>query len=236
MSLIDYVIDLLLIALVLRQIRRQQLTASSIILPSVLIIAAGVNYLRPFHIAHNDLVLIVLLTALGTVLGILSGLATRVWRENGVIMCQAGIAAAVLWTVGMAGRFAFAYYSTHGGRTEVAQFSISHGITGDAVWVTALVLMAFGEVLARVLVLQIRRIRQSVALPGRPLLSRRSAVSQQSDELAGNPVPVRLGSPTATGELVVQARAGQGVDHVDEPIERGAAAPSRGLNHSAYQL
>ena len=63
----------------------------------------------------------------------------------------------------MAGRFGFAYYSTHGGRNEVAQFSIAHDITGDAVWITALVLMAFGEVLARVLVLQIRRVRQSAA-------------------------------------------------------------------------
>lgn len=170
MSLSDYVIDLLLIALVLRQIRRQTLTPGSIILPTVLIIVAGLNYLHPFRLGGNDAALIVLLTAVGTALGLLSGLATRVWRENGVIMCQAGAAAALLWTVGMAARFAFAYYSTHGGRNEVAQFSITHNITGDAVWVTALVLMAFGEVLARVLVLQVRRVRQpaedrSVELP-----------------------------------------------------------------------
>lgn len=160
MSPIDYVIDLLLIALVLRQIRRQPLTAGSIILPAVLIIVAGLNYLRPFQVDGNDLAVIVLLTAVGTALGMLSGLATRVWRDNGVIMCQAGVAAALLWTVGMAARFAFAYYSTHGGRDEVAQFSIAHHITSDAVWVTALVLMAFGEVLARVVVLQVRRVRQ----------------------------------------------------------------------------
>ena len=43
----------------------------------------------------------------------------------------------------------------------IAQFSIAHNITGDAAWMTALVLMAFGEVLARVLVLQIQRVRQS---------------------------------------------------------------------------
>jgi hypothetical protein len=170
MSIADYIIDLLLIALVLRQIRRQTLTAGSIILPAVLIIVAGLNYLRPFRLGGNDLALIVLLTAVGTALGLLSGLATRVWRENSVIMCQAGVAAALLWTVGMVARFAFAYYSTHGGRNEVAQFSIMHNFTADAVWVTALVLMAFGEVLARVVVLQIRRVRQpaqdsSVDLP-----------------------------------------------------------------------
>ena len=43
MSLSAYVIDLLLIALVLRQIRRQTLTPGSIILPTVLIIVAGLN-------------------------------------------------------------------------------------------------------------------------------------------------------------------------------------------------
>jgi hypothetical protein len=162
MSPVDYVIDLLLIALVLRQIRRQLLTAWSIILPSVLIIAAGLNYLRPFRIGGNDLALIVLLTAVGTTLGALSGLTTRVWREDGAIMSQAGAAAALLWVLGMAARFGFAYYGTHGGGAEVTRFSFSHGITSTAAWTTALVLMAFGEVLARVLVLQARRIRQSV--------------------------------------------------------------------------
>jgi hypothetical protein len=180
-SPIDYIIDLLLIALVLRQVRRQPLTAGSIILPSVLIIAAGLNYLRPFRIGGNDLALILLLTAVGTALGALSGLATRVWRDNGVIMCQAGVAAAVLWTVGMAARFAFAYYSTHGGRDEVTQFSITHHITGDAVWITALVLMAFGEVLARVLVLQIRRARQ----PAESIPSERPS----TEDLADHAVP-----------------------------------------------
>ena len=85
MSPVDYVIDLLLIALVLRQIRRQPLTAGSIILPAILIVAAGLNYLRPFQIGGNDLALILLLTAVGTALGMFSGLATRVCRGNGVI-------------------------------------------------------------------------------------------------------------------------------------------------------
>jgi hypothetical protein len=160
-SLIDYVIDILLIALVLRQIRRQPLTTKSIILPCILVLAATFNYLRPFPIAGDDLWLIVLLTAIGTALGALSAITTRVWREHGVIMSQAGIAAALLWVVGMAARFAFAYYSTHSGRAEVARFSLSYAITGTAAWTTALVLMAFGEVLARVMVLQFRRIRQS---------------------------------------------------------------------------
>jgi len=162
MSPTDYIIDLLLIGLVLRQIRRRPLTTGSIVLPFVLIAVAGLNYLRPFRIGGNDLALIVLLTAVGTTLGALSGLTTRVWREDGAIMSQAGAAAALLWILGMAARFGFAYYSTHSGGAEVARFSFSHDITSTAAWTTALVLMAFGEVLARVLVLQARRIRQFV--------------------------------------------------------------------------
>ena len=162
MSPTDYIIDLLLIGLVLRQIRRRPLTTRSIVLPCVLIAVAGLNYLRPFRIGGNDLALIVLLTAVGTTLGALSGLTTRVWREDGAIMSQAGAAAALLWVLGMAARFGFAYYGMHGGGAEVTRFSFSHGITSTAAWTTALVLMAFGEVVAWVLVLQARRIRQSV--------------------------------------------------------------------------
>ena len=119
MSPTDYIIDLLLIGLVLRQIRRRPLTTRSIVLPCVLIAVAGLNYLRPFRIGGNDLALIVLLTAVGTTLGALSGLTTRVWREDGAIMSQAGAGAALLWVLGMAARLGFAYYSTHGGGAEV---------------------------------------------------------------------------------------------------------------------
>lgn len=51
MSPTDYIIDLLLIGLVLRQIRRRPLTTRPIVLPFVLIAVAGLNYLRPFRIA-----------------------------------------------------------------------------------------------------------------------------------------------------------------------------------------
>jgi len=43
----------------------------------------------------------------------------------------------------------------------VARFSVSHHITGANIWTTALVIMAFARVLARLGVLQIRRIRAS---------------------------------------------------------------------------
>jgi hypothetical protein len=56
-------------------------------------------------------------------------------------------------------RFWFAYYAYHGGGPAVASFSLRHDISGADIWTTALVLMAFGQVLARLGVLQVRRAR-----------------------------------------------------------------------------
>jgi hypothetical protein len=56
-------------------------------------------------------------------------------------------------------RFGFAYYAYHGGGPAVARFSAQHDLSGSDIWTTALVLMAFGQVLARLAVLQIRRVR-----------------------------------------------------------------------------
>jgi hypothetical protein len=54
-------------------------------------------------------------------------------------------------------RFAFAVWSTASGATDVARFSVEHRISTGQAWITALVLMAVAEVLARVAVLQLRR-------------------------------------------------------------------------------
>ncbi len=56
-------------------------------------------------------------------------------------------------------RFGFAYYAYHSGGGAVARFSAAHDLTGARIWTTALVLMAFGQVLARLTVLQFRRVR-----------------------------------------------------------------------------
>jgi hypothetical protein len=70
--------------------------------------------------------------------------------------------------------------------------------------------------------------------PGQPFL--RSAAFQQAGEFVGQPVLVRLAGPAPTGELVVQTRTGQGVDHINEPIERGTPAPPRCSKDPAYQF
>ena len=160
MSLTDYIIDILLISLIFRQMRRRELTIRSVLLPVGLIAVAGANYLHPFTPGGNDITLIAFLTAVGIVLGTLSALATRVWRDqSGSVMAQAGIQAAAAWILGMGFRFAFAIYANSvDGEHALARFSVQHAITGANTWTTALVLMAFGEVLARVLILQARRL------------------------------------------------------------------------------
>ncbi len=161
MNTTGYIIDVLLILVVLRQVRKRPLTASSVIVPVVLLAFAGVEYFRSFTLAGNDLALILIFTAIGIVLGAISGYSTRVWRDGELgIVAQAGLVAAASWILGMGFRFGFALWanSTSGG-ADLTRFSIDHRITGAQAWTTALLLMAFGEVLTRVGTMQFRRLR-----------------------------------------------------------------------------
>ena len=91
MSVSDYVIDVLLIAVIFRQVRPRELTLRSAVLPLVLMVAAGVMYLRTSPLGGNDVTLIVILAAAGVLLGLLSGSADRLWRdERGRLLARAG--------------------------------------------------------------------------------------------------------------------------------------------------
>ena len=159
MSTTDYVIDILLILVIFRQVRPHELSPRAALLPLALLILAGIVYLRPFTLRGNDLILIVILAAAGIVLGTLSGAADSIWRDDQRrLMFRAGAVSVITWIAGMGFRFGFAYYAYHGGASSVASFSAHHDITGASIWTTALVLMAFGQVLARLGVLQGRRI------------------------------------------------------------------------------
>jgi len=160
MSVTDYVIDILLIVVIFRQVRPRQLTLHALALPLVLIAAAGLVYLRPVTLTSDDLALVVLLALAGLVLGLLSGLADKVWRDHrGRLFYRATAGSVLTWILGMGFRFGFAYYAYHSGAAAVARFSASHHITGARTWTTALVIMAFAQVLARLAVLQARRMR-----------------------------------------------------------------------------
>jgi hypothetical protein len=158
MTLADYFID---ISLIFRQMQARALTPRAVLLPLILIAIAGSNYLHPFTPGGNDLAVITLLTTIGIALGTLSGLATKVWQDpTGSAMARATGAAAALWVLGMGFRFAFSLYATTGtGAEALGSFSVQHANTSGHIWTTALVLMAFGEVLARVGILQLRQLR-----------------------------------------------------------------------------
>jgi len=167
-SVTDYVIDILLILVIFRQVRPHELTPRAALLPLALLGVAGIIYLRPFTLHGNDLALILILAAVGIVLGALSGLADRIWwDERRRLMFRAGAISVITWVAGMGFRFWFAYYAYHSGGPAVARFSVRHDITGADIWTTALVLMAFGQVLARLSVLQVRRVR-AVSQPTDP--------------------------------------------------------------------
>ena len=160
MSITDYVVDILLILVIFRAVRPHELTPRAALLPLALLAAAGIIYLRPITLGGNDLALILILAGVGVVLGVLSGLADRIWRdEHQRLMSRAVALSVIAWVIGMGFRFGFAYYAYHGGGPAVARFSARHDLSGADIWTTALVLMAFGQVLARLAVLQIRRVR-----------------------------------------------------------------------------
>ncbi len=184
MSTTDYLIDILLIVVIFRQVRPHQLTPRAALLPILLLIVAGVIYLRPpFTLGGNDLALIVILALAGIVLGALSGAGDTVWRDGGgILLFRAGVLSVIAWLVGMGFRLGFAYYAYHSGGPSIASFSIRHDITGAQIWTTALFLMAVGQVLARLGVLQLRRVRaagtpatatagQPAGQPAQPLLA-----------------------------------------------------------------
>lgn len=171
MTLTDYIIDLALIGIVVLQIRGRRLTGRALLLPVVLVAWAAKTYLHSIPTAGNDLILIGVCAATGITLGTAAGWLTRVTAgPDGSPIAKAGVAAAVLWVLGVGFRFAFQLYATHGGGRSIAHFSATHAITTDQAWVAALVLMALGEALARTAVLAARAYRPSMHTIGRPAM------------------------------------------------------------------
>lgn len=157
MSIEDYALNLLLVAVVIRQVRGKKLTAVGLLWPVALVVAAGLEYLHAVPTAGNDLVLIVIGGATGAVLGGLCGLFTRIFRRpDNSLMVRATGTAAALWVVGVGARMGFAMYAENGGGPTIAGFSAGHHITGAAAWTDCLLLMSLAEVLARTVLLAAR--------------------------------------------------------------------------------
>ena len=92
MTFTDYVIDILLIAVVFWQMRARELTPGSVLLPVVLVGFACLNYLKAFTPRGNDGLLITLLAAAGIVVGLLSGIVTDVSRDaDGRVLARVAV-------------------------------------------------------------------------------------------------------------------------------------------------
>jgi hypothetical protein len=160
MSPLDYALNLLLVAAVIRQMRGKKLTPFGLLWPIALVFAAAVEYLHSIPSAGNDLELAIAGAALGATLGCLCGLYTRIHRQpDDSLVAKATGAAAMLWVLGVGARMAFALYAENGGGPSVARFSAVHHITGAAAWTAAFILMALTEVIGRTAVLAGRAAR-----------------------------------------------------------------------------
>ncbi len=157
MTITDYVLDITLLAIVFRQIRESHFGWHMIALPVGICGWVGLHYLHSLPTAGSDLSLIVGFAGVGIALGLLSGWATRLRRDDsGRVLIRAGWIAAGAWVLGMGFRLGFAVWASHGGGDALARFSAGHSITSDSAWTDALVLMAFGEVFVRTGVLALR--------------------------------------------------------------------------------
>jgi hypothetical protein len=160
MTLTDYLINFVLIALVILQIQDRRITLRALIRPVILVALAALYYLKGVPTAGNDVVLYLILGGVGLVFGAACACTTRIWRAaDGFAHSKAGVVAAFFWVVGIGSRLAFEEYSTHGGVRSIEHFSVAHDITSSNAWVAALVIMALVEVIARLGLIRLRAAR-----------------------------------------------------------------------------
>ena len=177
MTTTDWIIDIALVLIVFRQLREEPISKITFILPLALITWAGSNYLHGIPTAGNDLVLIGLFAGVGVVFGLFGGLMTRVRARQGRVYIKATAGAAALWVISMGFRLGFAVWSSHSsGEAHLSSFSVAHDITSGQAWVTALILMAFGEVIVRL---------GTIAVRARILSSRAVQTSARKPVMAG---------------------------------------------------
>jgi hypothetical protein len=157
MTTTDYLIDSILVLLVLFQIKERPLTSRQLIRPLVILGVAVATYLHGIPTQGNDLVLVGLLAVAGAAIGIASGVTVILHHKaDGVVTFRSGWLSGIFWVLGMGSRFAFIYWSTHGGVDSIAHFSANNQITGTEAWTVALLAMAVFEVCGRTLTMALR--------------------------------------------------------------------------------
>jgi hypothetical protein len=156
MTTSDWILDIVLILVVLRQIRWSRIDLTTVLLPLGIVAFVAYKYLSPIPTGGNDLLVIGAFAALGTVLGITGGFTTHMRVDQGKVFVRAGFIAASLWILSMGGRLAFVLWTEHGGGRTLVRFGEQHQITSVQTWVSALILMVLCEVGTRVGTIVIR--------------------------------------------------------------------------------
>ena len=160
MTATDYLISLLLISVVIRQLRGRHLTFYTLFWPVALVVYLGSGDFKGMPTGGNDIAFIATVGILGAALGVVSALLTKVYKDkNGKLIGKATTSAAALWILGTGARVAFGLYATHGGGDSVVRISSDLRLTSAQVWINALLLMTLFEVGGRTAVLAIRTYR-----------------------------------------------------------------------------
>lgn len=170
MSLDDYLISLLMMSSVIRQLRGRPLTWFSLTWPVALVCWAAFQYFGGVPHHRADLILTTVLSGIGITLGLSCGALSHIYvkphsseqaahGESGDVMVRSSGIAAALWVVGIGSRLAFGLFAEHGGGTDVASWSEHLGLTSMNTWGTALIAMSFLEVVGRTSLLAPRLLR-----------------------------------------------------------------------------
>ena len=150
MTTTDWIVDIVLVLIVFRQIRETRIDARFVLIPLALVSYFGYKYLWPIPTAGHDLGLVAAFATVGAVLGLLGGLATRVRAHDGQVFARAGFTAAALWVVGMGARMGFTLWTEHGGEPTLARFSAQNHVTSIQAWISGLIMMVLCEVGIRI--------------------------------------------------------------------------------------
>jgi hypothetical protein len=169
MSTTTYILDSALVLMVLLQIKERNMTAKALIRPLVIVAIAVVSYFQTLPTSGNDLLLILAISGIGAAIGIASGVTAIMRHRDGAVTIRAGWLSGIFWVLGMGARFAFAYWSTHGGISAITTFSAQHQITSGQVWTDALLGMAVCEVAIRTAIVGLRW--KAMEAPGRLALA-----------------------------------------------------------------
>ncbi|MCL2417826.1 MAG: hypothetical protein FWD04_00925 [Conexibacteraceae bacterium] len=157
MSTSTYLIDSALVLMVLLQIKERTLTTKQLVRPLIILGIAVASYLHGIPTGGNDLLLAGVLATVGGIIGIASGMTVIMNRRaDGTTGFRAGWLSGILWVLGMGSRFAFAFWTSHGGASVIGSFSAAHQITSAEAWTVALLAMAVFEICGRTVAMALR--------------------------------------------------------------------------------